>query len=205
MKRVPRLLPCLLFALVALPVPGGEKPTLLVVGVAGQVDARWNDHRIGFGIRNLIAEGLYGRFTLLEEKQEITALTDAIAERAWRLKGKPYDFEKDIAALAERRQADYLVYGHVTLFATPAQSIEIPLVSYRQVKTNIRVEVTLIHLATGRRWTGEAGGSARAKAASMLFVIRDDAVIFKRSTVGRATRKAVNKALADLFAVWDPI
>jgi len=188
----------ILFALTALAQPQEPAPTLTLIGVAGEVeDARWADHRVGHAIAELLTDGLFDNFVLMEEQPELFARRGRIAEQAWRQGDKPYDFEDDLAVFG-RAGADYLAFARVTMSHSPWLHGRHGVHNHRLMRADITVRLTLIDTITEERTTAIGHAIADADTEEMVFIVQGDRVRFGETALGLATRAAVRNALRDL-------
>ena len=176
-----------------------SKQNLLVVGVANQLkDERWQDRRIGFGLTSLIAEALFDsdRFVLLEEKEEIREQLRTVREKLWMLSEEAVQLA-EAAKAAQQIGAEWMAYGRVVSFRTPSNRISMGPFHSREKITEIKVEVNLRDLQSGRTLSGDGKGKAKTTATSVVFEYRQDReeINFDKTTVGQATKEAVAQAV----------
>ena len=174
-------------------------PTLTLIGVAGEVeDARWADHRIAHALTELLTDGLFENFVLMEEQPGLFARKNRLAERAWRMSGKPFDFEEEIAVF-ERAGAEFLAFAHVALEHTPWHQSRHGMRDHRLMRADITVTLTLIDTITHQRTSVTGHATADATAEHMVFVIRDGRIRLGESALGLTTRTATRNALHELI------
>ncbi|MDJ0837250.1 MAG: hypothetical protein QNK37_12085 [Acidobacteriota bacterium] len=187
-------------------VPRPDLPTLAVIGVTAQVnDARWQDPRIGIGLRELMIDRLDGmaRFNIPVPYSDIGRQSRICARQAWQAGAVDFD---EFLPMFKNYGADYAAFAHVELDATPEQVLNVGGATIDEIRTSISVEITLIDLNTGMRVTTTGKGEDLSHARSAVFVFRNDTVLFQQSSVGKATAQAVNRALAlleqSLLKAW---
>ncbi len=176
-----------------------DKKTLIVVGVTNEIkDERWEDRRIGFGVTNLIAESFFdsGKFTLVEEKEEIREQLKTVREKLWMLSEEALQLQEALAA-AGQTSAEMMAYGRVVSFKTPSQRVSMGPFHSREKITEIKVEVILRDLKGEKSFAEEGKGKAKTTSKSVFFEYREDRgeVNFDKTTVGEATKQAVVEAV----------
>jgi len=176
-----------------------NKKTLLVIGVTNEIkDERWQDRRIGFGVASLIAESFFdsGKFTLIEEKEEIRDQLKNVREKLWMLSEEALQLQEALAT-AGQAGAEMMAYGRVVSFKTPTQRISVGPFHSREKITEIKVEVILRDLKSDNTFTEEGKGKAKTTSKSVIFEYREnrDEVNFDKTTVGEATKQAVVEAV----------
>ena len=186
-----------------------DKKTLIVVGVTNEIkDERWEDRRIGFGVTNLIAGSFFdsGKFTLIEEKEEIRDQLKNVREKLWMLSGEAVQLQEAVAA-AGQTSAEMMAYGRVVSFKTPTQRVSVGPFHSREKITEIKVEVILRDLKSDKTFAEEGKGKAKTTSKSVIFEYREDRdeVNFDKTTVGEATKQAVVEAVNKVVKEYDKI
>jgi len=180
---------------------------LLVIGVVNELEGKdWQDWRIGFGVRTLITQAFFnsGKVTILEEKPEIKAQITEINRRIYLFGKEDTTITKGIEE-AKDFGADYIAYGKIIYFGRPQTDVSVGVLHSKTIETIIRIEVTLQNLHTGKSISSKGMGKAETQANAMLFSIREDNVLFDETTVGIATRQAVEDAVDKLIKRMDKI
>lgn len=170
------------------------------MGVTNEIkDERWEDRRVGFGIASLIAESFFdsGQFRLIEEKEEIRDQLRNVREKLWMLSEEAAPLQ-EAAAVASQAGAEFMAYGRVVSFKTPTQRVSAGPFQRREKITEIKAEIILRDLITGKTITTDGKGKAKTTSTSVFFVYREDRdeVNFDKSTVGEATKEAVAEAVS---------
>ena len=178
-------------------VPRPDLPTLTVIGVTARVnDHRWQDPRIGLGLRDMMIDRFdhMGRFQVSVPGSDLDRQARHCAQTAW---DDTMDFD-EILPLFKQYGAKYAAFAHVELDATPEQVLRIGKTTISEVRTRISVKLTLINLSTGLRISTTGEGEDLSHARSAVFVFRQDTVLLQQSSVGKATAKAFDQAIARL-------
>ncbi len=207
MRRNPRrFVPFLAFIFLALPgqtVWGqASRPTLLVLGFENKVRKKiWTDARIGFGLSALLGQLLYesGCFRPIEEKGEVLAKVKLIQSDLWEKPGTQSDGTPS-SQLIRGLKTDLRASGTV-LSANRARSRSfIGVFSSARETVTVDLEVSVAS-ADGRRALSARGrGKSSFKAKAVGFTIRRRKVLFDETTVGRATKAALQMAVKRLLA-----
>ena len=174
---------------------------LIVVGVINELnDQRWKDYRIGFGIRTLIAQTLFNtnKFNMIEEKTEIKEKIIDLSRGIWENSKKHYNFSED-QFIIKTLEADYIAYGRIYYFGKPQTSISVGVMHRRVEETVIKVEITIENVHLGKQISSKGIGKAKTTANSILFTIREDYVVFDETSIGIATKNAVEDAVNKLI------
>lgn len=205
-RNLRRFVPFLAF--IFLPLAGqtvwgqASRPTLLVLGFENEVRGEiWTDARIGFGLRTLLGQLLYesGCFRPIEEKGEVLVKVKSIQSSLWaksgtNSKGPP------LSQLARGWKTDWTAYGTV-LSAKRARSRSfISLFSTAKETVTVNLKASLVS-ADGRKVISAPGrGTSSFKAKAVGFTIRRLKILFDETTVGRATKAALESAVKRLLA-----
>jgi hypothetical protein len=179
----------------------------LVIGVVNELDNKdWQDWRIGFGVRTLITQAFFnsGKVTILEEKPEIKEQIVEINRRMY-LFGKEDSTITNGIEEAKDFGADYIAYGKIIYFGRPQTDVSVGVLHSRTIETIIRIEVTLQNIHTGKSISAKGMGKAKTQANAMLFSIREDNVLFDETTIGIATKQAVEDTVDKLIKRMDKI
>jgi len=180
-----------------LTAPGqDDKPTIAIIGVTNELENEaWRDARIGFGLKTMLSQYLMDtdKFNLLEEKSEIRDRLESTTEYLWQTGTK--DSVAKPSTMAIDLGADVVAYARVIHFGVPETKISIGPVHRRRQTTEIKIAVTLADYARGKTFVGIGKGQSRRKAKSAIFEFRNNVVFFDETSVGKATRKAMEKAV----------
>ena len=174
---------------------------LIVIGVVnGLSDERWKDYRIGFGVRTLITQALFntGQFNILEEKQEIKEKIKELSRGIWESSKKKYKLSRDIETV-KSMGVDFVAFGRIFYFGKPQTDISVGIMHRRVIETVIKIEITIENIRSGKKISSKGMGKAKTEASSILFSIREDNVIFDETSIGIATRNAVEDAIEKLM------
>lgn len=178
--------------------------SLVVIGLTNEVkDASWRDARVGMGLRNVLAELFFdtGRFVLLEDQPEIQQRLGALAEAAWALEAKKYDFRSEVDSV-RTLASGYVAYGRVFYFGRPRSKVSFGPIHAHSRTVLIRVEVTLEEVKTGERIRERGEGKAKTVAKTAIFSFREQAVELDKTNVGTATRRALREAVKKVMETF---
>lgn len=178
--------------------------SLVVIGLTNEVkDASWRDARVGMGLRNVLAELFFdtGRFVLLEDQPEIQQRLGALAEAAWALEAKKYDFRSEVDSV-RTLASGYVAYGRVFYFGRPRSKVSFGPIHAHSQTVLIRVEVTLEEVKTGERIRERGEGKAKTVAKTAIFSFREQAVELDKTNVGTATRRALHEAVEKVMETF---
>jgi curli biogenesis system outer membrane secretion channel CsgG len=196
----------LLLALLSLAVlHAQEKRGLIVLGMSNEVsDPHWKDAKIGFGLQNIVSEAFYdtGRFAALEDNDEVRKKLRDISQKLWtgEIKSDPGAESDSIA-----HGIEFLAYGRVYYYGTPQSSASFGVLHSQTTETVIRVEIVLQNRLTGQNLKAKGVGVAKTTANSVVFNYREDRVLFDETTVGKATREAVQDAVTQIMKKFGKI
>lgn len=183
-------------------VEGGLDPAeypqgrLAVMGLTSDVkDEAWRDERVGLGLRSILSQLFHehGSFLLVEEKEDIRRQLEVLAAASWQTSG-------EAVPPPDLPETDLLAYGRILFYGKPQVSLNAGPFHARTDTVIIRLEVTLKDPATGAFRRAEAEGAASVTAGSALFTYREDGLDLSASTVGTATRKALEAAVTAILA-----
>lgn len=173
-----------------------EKYNVAVLGFENDIgNKEWEDNRIGFGLRVKLSEILYetNRFEMIEEKSEIKQKLEEISKLMWLSKDIDY---KNYIKLDE---IDYIAYGKVYYFGKPRRNASIGLVQLNKNITEIKVEITLENVKTGKKISEKGFGKAEVESNSIIFTYNEERAEFDKTTVGIATEQALKEALNNIM------
>jgi len=185
-----------------LKVEGGLDPAeypgarLAVTGLTSDVkEEGWRDDRVGLGLRSILSQLFheYGSFLLVEEKEEIRRQLEVLAKASWQTAGEGVP-PPDLPG------TDLVAHGRIIFYGKPQVSLNAGPLHARTDTVIIRLAVTLEDPVTGAYRRAEAEGAASVTAGSALFTYREDGLDLSASTVGTATRKALEAAVAAILS-----
>ena len=178
--------------------------SLVVIGLTNAVkDASWRDARVGMGLRNVLAELFFdtGRFVLLEDQPEIQQRLGALAEAAWALEAKKYDFRSEVDSV-RTLASGYVAYGRVFYFGRPRSKVSFGPIHSHSRTGLIRVDGTLEEVKTCERIRERGEGKAKTVAKTAIFSFREEAVELDKTNVGTATRRALREAVEKVMETF---
>lgn len=149
----------------------------------------WEDHLIAYGIRNIVNDELYqsGKYVPVEDDPEMLSRIDNFIAHNW----------NSVSELKEPAiKYDTRVRVFVKSFKTSrVRSIGLFSAAKTTLKVGVRIEIEekdqpVIAL--------KGTGKGVTKSLGVLFEIRQDKVHFNETSVGQATQKAIEDALANL-------
>jgi curli biogenesis system outer membrane secretion channel CsgG len=153
------------------------------------------DRRVGYGLSNRILEALYetGRFDFVEEKDSVLKkMSDQ-----WRLSEAGIISEDTRTEPGSLTGAEFIVYAEVFDFSVTRAERLAAGASTQRNSTLVGVQIRLVDATTGEYVVASGSGDATTTA-SALWV--SPTVEFDQSTVGIATRRAVNLAVNQLLS-----
>jgi len=178
-----------------------EKYNIAVLGLTNELNIEdWEDNRIGFGLRVKLSEILYetNKFYMLEEKDEIKSKIEELSKMIWISK------KNDYKNYLKTENIDFIAYGRIYYFGKPRRNASIGLVQLNKNITEIKVEVTLENIKTGKKITEKGFGKAEVNANSVIFTFNQDKVEFDKTTVGIATEEALKEAVKNIIKKMKP-
>lgn len=152
------------------------------------------DRRVGYGLSNRILEALYetGRFDFVEEKE---AVLKQMSDQ-WRLSEAGIISEDTRTDPGSLTGAEFIVYAEVYDFsATRAERLTAGASTQRN-STLVGVQIRMVDASTGEYVVATGAGDATTTASALWMT---PTVEFDQSTVGIATRRAVNLAVNQLL------
>lgn len=169
------------------PVPVAVLP----LGLTEATSARYPqlaERSVGFGIHNLLVDRLFdtGRFRFVEDKPEVV---EDLLERQW----VATTGAVDVASAVEHGRllgARYVLYGEVFEFSTRR-------LRKKQAEARIGIQVRLVDVETSEYVPASGTGTVTRK--GEVFPKSGDDTAFARSTVGEASRRAVDEAVTTLM------
>ena len=170
------------------------KSRFMVVDIQDQTGHKgWGNHLIAYGIKSIVNDELYntGKYLPLDDNPEITIRINEMISASWENK-KAHSMHKP--SFAGNPDCDALVSVVVQKFKLKRRrSIGI----FAAAKTTIEVVAKVdIQYRDGRIITATGSGKGITKSLGLLFQIREDKIYFNETTVGQATRKAIQNAIS---------
>lgn len=167
-----------------------ERKSFVVVKVQDRTGKPgWEDRLIAYGIRNIVNDELYrsGNYVPLEDDPEMLRRIDDFIARDWHS-------EQPCAEVAVTCDTKIRVF--IDSFKTSrTRSIGIFSASKTTLKVGVSIEIAEkdkpVRVLNGV-------GKGVTKSLGILFEIRQDKVHFNETSVGQATQKAIEDALAKL-------
>ena len=176
----------------------GDKTTVQVVNVdlekVFKMYPGLQEKNVGLGIAESVLDYLdeTNRFDFTEEKSEIKErmVTQFKASK----KGV---FEEPIDGKGKIKAARYFVYVTVADFAVDEDETVVKGKAKVVVTTFIRLQVRFVNAETGQIYIGSGEGEATKTGEAFLKSL--DGMTFSQSTVGKATRKALETASTNVI------
>jgi hypothetical protein len=181
----------------------GAKPTLVVAAVALDIkDQAWQDHRVGFGAKQILAESWYEtqKFALSEQNAQITDHLQQVQQMAWAM-GGAHHLEAEIANVpkAQGFASDFITTAKIVFFGRPRAGASVGIVHADKRSAIIRVQVSLIHTASGQKISAMGEGQAGAWSKSVAFAFEGDRARLDQSAAGIALRDAIKNAVNQIL------
>jgi hypothetical protein len=176
------------------------KPSCAVTGFLNQIENKeWRDGRVGMGVRAMLAQSLFetGLFTMLEEKGEIKGRLDDLAKAAW-LDEKKTALLDSAAATVKSEGAALIASGRVFYFGKPRTRASLGPAHFASDEVEIKIEIAVADVKSGKTMKEIGIGKAATTAATGLFTYHDENLDVDQSMVGTATKKAIDKAVANI-------
>lgn len=170
--------------------PSAPRQPFVVVKVQNRTgQPAWENHLIAYGIRTIVNDELYrsGRYIPIEDDPEMRDQIDRFIAADW---------QATTASAPPAISCDTQVRVYIERFTTSRlRSIGL----FAAAKTTLQVDVSIEIAQQGQplqRLTGS--GKGVTKSLGILFEIRQDKVHFNETSVGQATQKAIEDAIAKL-------
>ena len=187
-----------LFAAVAF-AQAAVKPSCAVVGFVNELkNTDWKDARVGMGVRLMLSQSLAetGLFSFVEEKPGMKEKVEALSKALWAQQGGTT--LESAQALGRESGAAFTASGKVFFFGKPRTKASVGPAHFQKDEVEIRVEVTLTDMKTGKSIVEIGKGVAATTAASGLFTFHEERLDVDASLVGTATRKAIDHAVGEV-------
>lgn len=174
--------------------------SIAVIGVRSAVaDPRLHDLRIGFGLKDLVAEELYDaeRFRLTEIDPAVRTHLDRVAVESWQRGALPSEPELD--RIAHETGTDLVAFGEIARFESPRTSMTLGPFSTQTNRLEVTVQVCIRDPEMQTSWCEQGHGDATASATATAFEFRGDRAVFDQTTIGNAVADAVDRAVKALM------
>ncbi|MCK9172515.1 MAG: hypothetical protein M0O99_03410 [Desulfuromonas thiophila] len=170
----------------------GRKPFIVVQVQNRTGQPGWENHLIAYGIRNIVNDEFYrsGRYVPIEDDPEMLRQIDRFIAATWQNDNVPEDIQEPAVA------SDTQVRVFIDRFKT-SRTRSIGLLAAAKTTLQVGVRIELSEVGQPLR-VFEGSGKGVTKSLGVLFEIRQDRVHFNETTVGQATQKAIEDALANL-------
>jgi hypothetical protein len=158
------------------------------------------DHRIGFGLTQMLAELLFdtGKFRLLEEKDiHQRQLLDNLVTTYWLETGARYSVQM-LRSVAAQLGAAVLAYGEISHRKVSGKSITLGPFSRHVHTLQIRVNVCLFAAASEAVLCQVGDGQAQQEAAGVLYEYHGERLEVENNAAGQATKRAITQAVQAL-------
>jgi hypothetical protein len=176
-----------------------NKKKLIVIGVKNEIQrAEWQDQLIGYGVSNLLSQELFntGHFSPVENNPEIIERTNDLIKNLWTGQTELY-YPENADEIAKSLISDIVAYARLTNFSVSRKRGFAGPFSSSKTKVTIDIEVYLKEQGVGiKKSTGQ--GSAYTKSLGAFFRVRKGKIYFDKTTVGKATKKAIMNAAKGL-------
>ena len=141
---------------------------------------------VGFGVHNMLVERLYdtGRFRMVEDKPEVI---EDLVNRQWMAASGGVSQDSAVRH-GQLLGARYVVYGEVFEFASQK-------VRKKLSETRVALQIRLVDVETSEYVPASGAGAVSRKGR----LTPADRLDFARSTIGQATRAALEKAVPTLI------
>ena len=176
----------------------GDKTTVQVVNVdlekVFKMYPGLQEKNVGLGFAESVLDYLdeTNRFDFTEEKSEIKERMETQFKAS-----KKGVFEEPIDGKGKIKAARYFVYVTVADFAVDEDETVVKGKAKVVVTTFIRLQVRFVNAETGQIYIGSGEGEATKTGEAFLKSL--DGMTFSQSTVGKATRKALETASTNVI------
>ncbi len=181
-----------------LPPYSGEKLAIAVLDLQNQTE--FDDPRIGRGISNMLVTALVNsdRFTVVERNPE--ALQKLLEEQALGLSGV---VDAATAAKVGRMLgAKGVVIGEVSEFGIRKTGAFVGVGGKKTITTRVVIDARMVDVETGRIMMAAPGiGKSRTSTSGIALTFEFGTSGFDETTIGMATRKAVNQIVKKFATV----
>ncbi|MFZ5569599.1 MAG: hypothetical protein ACOZF0_04305 [Thermodesulfobacteriota bacterium] len=200
-------LPVLLVSLLLLPpAPLSSAETkspaksLVVIGVKNEVDRpELENQLIGHGISSLLLQKLFdtGGYVPIENNPEIIAAINGMIQRQWAGKDQ-FHTPADAARISEELHSDAVAYAKIIHCGISRSKGMIGIFS--KARTMVRIEIEIyLQEKNAEIKTARGEGEAATDSSALFYDIRDNKIYFDQTSLGRATQKAIDAAVEQLW------
>lgn len=183
-----------------LPPYTGERTAIAVLDLQNQSD--FDDPRIGRGISNMLITALVNsdRFTVVERNPE--AIKNLMSEQALGMSGA---LDAATAArVGKMLGAKGVVIGEVSEFGIRKTSAFVGVGGKKTITTRVVIDARMVDVETGRIVMAASGiGQSSTQTTGVALTLEFGTAGFDETTIGIATRKAVNQIVKKFAAITE--
>jgi len=175
-----------------LPPYNGKKMIIAVIDLRNQ--SEFDDPRIGRGMSNMLITALVnsGRFTVVERNEQM--LEKIFAEQKLGLTGAVTT--QTAAQVGKMLGAKAVVVGEVSEFGIRKTSAFVGVGGTKTITTRVVIDARLVDSETAGIISGETGiGTSSTQTRGVALTFEFGTAGFDETTIGIATRKAVNQVV----------
>ncbi|MGD9487226.1 MAG: CsgG/HfaB family protein [Calditrichaceae bacterium] len=184
-----------------LPPYSGEKLTIAVLDLQNQTE--FDDPRIGRGVANMLVTALVNsdRFTVVERNSE--AIQKLLEEQALGLSGVVD--AATAAKVGKMLGAKGVVIGEVSEFGIRKTGAFVGVGGQKTITTRVVIDARMVDVETGRIMMASPGiGKSRTSTSGIALTFEFGTTGFDETTIGMATRKAVNQIVKKFAMTFNP-
>ncbi len=184
-----------------LPPYSGEKLTIAVLDLQNQTE--FDDPRIGRGVANMLVTALVNsdRFTVVERNSE--AIQKLLEEQALGLSGVVD--AATAAKVGKMLGAKGVVIGEVSEFGIRKTGAFVGVGGKKTITTRVVIDARMVDVETGRIMMASPGiGKSRTSTSGIALTFEFGTSGFDETTIGMATRKAVNQIVKKFAMTFNP-
>jgi curli biogenesis system outer membrane secretion channel CsgG len=175
-----------------LPPYSGERYTIAVLDLSNQTE--FDDPRIGRGISNMLVTALVNsdRFTVVERNPEV--IRNLLEEQSLGLSGVVDPMTA--ARVGRILGARGVVIGEVSEFGIRKTGAYVGLGGKKTITTRVVIDARMVDVETGRILMAAPGiGQSSTQTSGVALTFEFGTAGFDETTIGMATRKAVNQVV----------
>ncbi len=184
-----------------LPPYSGEKLTIAVLDLQNQTE--FDDPRLGRGVANMLVTALVNsdRFTVVERNSE--AIQKLLEEQALGLSGVVD--AATAAKVGKMLGAKGVVIGEVSEFGIRKTGAFVGVGGQKTITTRVVIDARMVDVETGRIMMASPGiGKSRTSTSGIALTFEFGTTGFDETTIGMATRKAVNQIVKKFAMTFNP-
>jgi curli biogenesis system outer membrane secretion channel CsgG len=153
------------------------------------------EKRVGWGLNNQLVDAFYdaGRFEFVEEKDEIINRM----MKTWALSQSGVVSDSTAIKEGGLKAPRYLVYAEVFDFSVSTGEMVVGLAARQDKITRIGIQIRLVDVASGQYIPSSGIGEVTVEKNAVIFSA--DQKGFDQSTVGKASKLAINTAVNQLL------